>query len=287
MNLTLSVNQPEEIVNLIAHLDQKKEGVCQVYVLQEGVTAIKVTVKMVESFLITLVSDKYYLIAYYSTKPEAGSDHGQVSTLHMMPPSHSHGIDFGAQRTTEVLFFVMDAALPEMIPFRSQTSAFELPIGAESHQLIDRLFHSSDGSEITTKSILYSFLVGLLLGIDTPPTASSIPRQSRNSRDLQKVQLVASLIVKDFSVAIPSIAELALKVNMSKSKLKLVFARVYNKSLYGYYMDMRFEYAKRLLASKEYRVNEVSTMVGYENVTKFVETFRKRFGTTPKRFGQV
>ncbi len=287
MNLTLHVNQPEEIVNLIAHLDQQKEAVCQVFTLQEGVTAIKVSVKMVESFLITLVSNKHYLIAYCSTKPEAGSDYSQAPTLHVMPPSQSHGIGFGAQQTTEALFFVMDGSLPEMAQFKSQTSTFELPFGVESLQLIDCLFRSSDASEMVTKSILYSFLVGLLSGIDTPTTAMGVLHQSKNAPDIQKVQLVASLIVKDFSVAIPSVAELALKVNMSKSKLKLGFVRVYNKSPYGYYMDMRFEYAKQLLTSKEYRVNEVSTMVGYENVTKFVETFRKRFGTTPKRFGQV
>ena len=284
MNLTLNVSKPEDIANLISYLNQDEKSICEIIMMQEGISAIKIATKMPEPFLITLISDQHCIIKYHFPKYEGNFEEPQLPTSHVVPPSQAHDIDYPAHVFTETLFFILDASLPEMAYAKSKVTAFELAFNPQTQQLLDKIFELSGQNQIATKATLYALLNSALTGVNVLIAAPSSTYQSKNSVDIQKVQLVAMLITKDFSVAIPSIDELALQVNMSKSKLKVVFARIYGKSLYSYYMDMRFLRAKELLAAKEYRVNEVSMMVGYENVTKFVETFRKRYGTTPKRF---
>lgn len=284
MNLTLNVSKPEDIANLITYLNQDNKSVCEIITMQEGVSAIKIAAKMPEPFLITLISDQHCIIKYHSPKYEGNFDEPQLPTSHVVPPSQAHDIDYPAHVFTETLFFILDATLPEMTDAKSKITVFELAFTTQTQQLLNQVFQLSVHSQIEIKATLYALLNSALTGVNVLMETPNSAFQSKNALDLQKIQLVARLITKDFSVAIPSIDELALQVNMSKSKLKTVFARIYGKSLYSYYMDMRFNRAKELLAAKEYRVNEVSMMVGYENVTKFVETFRKRYGTTPKRF---
>lgn len=49
---------------------------------------------------------------------------------------------------------------------------------------------------------------------------------------------------------------------------------------------MRLKKAAQLLAEREYRVGEVSYMVGFDNASYFNECFRKQFGMTPGKFMQ-
>lgn len=44
------------------------------------------------------------------------------------------------------------------------------------------------------------------------------------------------------------------------------------------------EYALNLLNKGSYNVNEVAAMVGYSTASHFIEAFKKKYGTTPKKF---
>jgi AraC-like DNA-binding protein len=43
------------------------------------------------------------------------------------------------------------------------------------------------------------------------------------------------------------------------------------------------EYARRLLETNKYNVNEVGSQVGYSSASHFISAFKKKFGTTPKK----
>ena len=44
------------------------------------------------------------------------------------------------------------------------------------------------------------------------------------------------------------------------------------------------EHARRLLESNQHNVNEVGLKVGYSTSSHFIAAFKKKYGTTPKKY---
>jgi AraC-like DNA-binding protein len=42
--------------------------------------------------------------------------------------------------------------------------------------------------------------------------------------------------------------------------------------------------ASNMLSSKNYNVNEVALHLGYSTASHFINAFKKKFGTTPKKY---
>ncbi len=82
----------------------------------------------------------------------------------------------------------------------------------------------------------------------------------------------------------PSLQELSEEINLSLKKLKEGFKQIYGDSVYSFLFDYKMEYARKLLDSGEYNVNEVGLKVGYSTASHFIAAFRKKFGTTPKKY---
>ncbi len=82
----------------------------------------------------------------------------------------------------------------------------------------------------------------------------------------------------------PSLQDLANEIGLSLKKLKEGFKQIYGDSVYSFLFDYKMEYARKLLDSGEYNVNEVGLKVGYSTASHFIASFRKKFGTTPKKY---
>ena len=82
----------------------------------------------------------------------------------------------------------------------------------------------------------------------------------------------------------PSLEELADQVGISLKKLKLGFKQIYGDSVYSFLFDYKMDYARKLLDSGSYNVNEVGLRIGYSTASHFIAAFRKKFGTTPKKY---
>ncbi len=82
----------------------------------------------------------------------------------------------------------------------------------------------------------------------------------------------------------PSLQELSDEIGLSLKKLKEGFKQIYGDSVYSFLFDYKMEYARKLLDSGEYNVNEVGLKVGYSTASHFIASFRKKFGTTPKKY---
>lgn len=98
-------------------------------------------------------------------------------------------------------------------------------------------------------------------------------------------ELIQKYLHSDFSQPIPTEVEIAKEHGISVMKLKLVFKRLYGKTLYQMYMDKRMDKASSLLKSG-YKAVEVARLVGYgvNSSIKFNKMFQKYFGTTPKKY---
>jgi len=82
----------------------------------------------------------------------------------------------------------------------------------------------------------------------------------------------------------PTLQELADEINLPINRLKEGFKQVYGDSVFSFLFDYKMEVARQLLATGSHNVNEVGLKVGYSTSSHFIAAFKKRFGTTPKKF---
>ncbi|GAB7257408.1 AraC family transcriptional regulator [uncultured Polaribacter sp.] len=82
----------------------------------------------------------------------------------------------------------------------------------------------------------------------------------------------------------PSLQELATEIGLNLKKLKEGFKQIYGDTVYSFLFDYKMEHARKLLESNKYNVNEVGTQVGYSTASHFIAAFKKKFGTTPKKY---
>ncbi len=82
----------------------------------------------------------------------------------------------------------------------------------------------------------------------------------------------------------PSLQELADEIALSLKKLKEGFKQIYGDSVYSFLFDYKMEVARKLLESGNHNVNEVGLKVGYSTASHFIAAFKKKYGTTPKKY---
>lgn len=82
----------------------------------------------------------------------------------------------------------------------------------------------------------------------------------------------------------PSLQELSDEIGLSLKKLKEGFKQLYGSTVYQFVLDYKMDYARQLLGSGSHNVNEVALQLGYSNSSHFIEAFKKKFGTTPKKY---
>jgi AraC-like DNA-binding protein len=82
----------------------------------------------------------------------------------------------------------------------------------------------------------------------------------------------------------PGLQELADQVGINLKRLKMGFKQIYGDSVYSFLFDYKMEYARKLLDSGSYNVNEVGLKIGYSTSSHFISAFKKKFGTTPKKY---
>ena len=82
----------------------------------------------------------------------------------------------------------------------------------------------------------------------------------------------------------PTLQQLADEINLPLNRLKEGFKQVYGDSVFSFLFDYKMEVARQLLATGSHNVNEVGLKVGYSTASHFIAAFKKKFGTTPKKF---
>jgi AraC-like DNA-binding protein len=82
----------------------------------------------------------------------------------------------------------------------------------------------------------------------------------------------------------PSLQELADEIGLSLKKLKEGYKQIYGDSVFSFLFDYKMEVARKLLESGDDNVNEVGLKVGYSTASHFIAAFKKKYGTTPKKY---
>ncbi|MCB0381993.1 MAG: helix-turn-helix transcriptional regulator [Psychroserpens sp.] len=82
----------------------------------------------------------------------------------------------------------------------------------------------------------------------------------------------------------PTLQELSEEIGLSLKKLKEGFKQIYGDSVYSFLFDYKMEVARKLLEAGNHNVNEVGLKVGYSTSSHFISAFKKKYGTTPKKY---
>ncbi|MBQ0769044.1 MAG: helix-turn-helix transcriptional regulator [Bizionia sp.] len=84
----------------------------------------------------------------------------------------------------------------------------------------------------------------------------------------------------------PSLQELSDEIGLSLKKLKEGFKQIYGDPVFSFLLDYKMEVARKLLEAGDHNVNEVGLKVGYSTSSHFIAAFKKKYGTTPKKYLQ-
>ena len=98
-----------------------------------------------------------------------------------------------------------------------------------------------------------------------------------------KIHLAKKIILERMTNP-PSLAALSAEIGLNTKKLKEGFKQLYGQSVFAYLLDHKMEEARRMLDSQQYNVNEVGLKLGYSTSSHFIAAFKKKFGTTPKKY---
>uniref|UniRef100_UPI00404A2579 helix-turn-helix transcriptional regulator n=1 Tax=Flavobacterium sp. TaxID=239 RepID=UPI00404A2579 len=177
----------------------------------------------------------------------------------------------------------------EHIPFLS-TSALEKKYYGEENIspsmaiVLNQLFHFNLSP--TIKSLYYKGksyeLLSLYFNRNEDPNAENCPFLL-DEENVLKLKRAKEIIIANMAEP-PGLQELADKVGINLKKLKVGFKQIYGDSVYAFLFDYKMEIARKLLDSGTYNVNEVGLKIGYSTSSHFIAAFRKKYGTTPKKY---
>ena len=186
-------------------------------------------------------------------------------------------------------FHTLFSSDSEMIPFLSKDNLekkyyTEESISPSMAIVLNQIFHYNQNSSIKTlylKGKSYE-LLSLFFNTNEDPNAEHCPFLS-DEENVLKIKKAKEIIIKNM-VEPPSLQELADEVGISLKKLKAGFKEIYGETVFNFLFDYKMEFARKLLETGSYNVNEVGLKIGYSTSSHFIAAFKKKFGTTPKKY---
>jgi AraC-like DNA-binding protein len=150
--------------------------------------------------------------------------------------------------------------------------------------VLSQLFHYNLNPSI--KNLYYKGkgyeLLSLYFNRSEDPNAEQCPFLI-DEENVLKIRKAKEIIINNMAEP-PGLQELADAVGLNLKKLKMGFKQIYGDTVYGFLFDYKMEYARQLLDSGSYNVNEVGLKIGYSTASHFIAAFKKKFATTPKKY---
>ncbi|MGL2962710.1 helix-turn-helix transcriptional regulator [Flavobacterium sp. RSB2_4_14] len=182
--------------------------------------------------------------------------------------------------------FTTDA---EHIPFLSKENKDkkyynESDISPSMAIVLNQMFHYNLNPSI--KNLYYKGkgyeLLSLFFNRNEDPNAEQCPFLI-DEENVLKIKKAKEIIIANMAEP-PSLESLANQVGLTLKKLKMGFKQIYGDTVYGFLFDYKMDYARQLLDSGSYNVNEVGLKIGYSTGSHFIAAFKKKFATTPKKY---
>ncbi|PKP16965.1 MAG: AraC family transcriptional regulator, partial [Bacteroidetes bacterium HGW-Bacteroidetes-23] len=186
-------------------------------------------------------------------------------------------------------FHTLFSTEAEYIPFLSDDNRekkyyAEENISPSMAIVLNQIFHYNLNASI--KNLYYKGkgyeLLSLYFNRNEDPNADHCPFLI-DEENVLKIKKAKEIVIANMAEP-PGLQELADQVGLNLKKLKMGFKQIYGDSVYSFLFDYKMEYARKLLDSGTYNVNEVGVQIGYSTASHFIAAFKKKFGTTPKKY---
>jgi len=125
-------------------------------------------------------------------------------------------------------------------------------------------------------------LLSILFNKSENPNIDLCPFLS-DDKNLKKIKRAKEIIIERMSEP-PTLNNLSNEVDISLKNLKEGLKKVYGNTVFGYLYEHKMNVASQLLTTKNYNVNEVALHLGYSTSSHFINAFKNKFGTTPKKY---
>ena len=188
-------------------------------------------------------------------------------------------------------FHALFSSEAQQIPFlrpenKDQKHYAQEPIPPSIAVLLSQMMSSSITGHMKSlylKAKVYE-LMALYFNPSEDPDSAQCPflADEDNVRKIRK----AKEIVLSRMAEPPGLQELADEIGLSLKKLKEGFKQIYGDTVYGFLFDYKMDVARKMLNSGVHNVNEVGLKIGYSTASHFISAFKKKYGTTPKKYLQ-
>jgi AraC-like DNA-binding protein len=206
---------------------------------------------------LTLKKDSLAVSAFISLKK-----------LHQLLSASTHYIDFLNDENQDKKYYAeeevtasMAVVLSQMLNFHLHPSVEKLYLKAKVYELLGLYFNKTE--EIDVEQC--PFLI--------------------DEDNIRKIKTAKEIAIHQMTNP-PTLQDLADEVGLSLKKLKEGFKEIYGDTVYSYTLNYKLEYARKLLERGNQNVNEVGFSVGYSTASHFIAAFKKKYGTTPKKYLQ-
>lgn len=189
-----------------------------------------------------------------------------IKKLHKLFSSDTENIPFLSEENIDKKYYKENNISPSMAIVLSQLFHYNL------NPSIKNLYYKGKGYE----------LLSLYFNRSEDPNAEQCPFLI-DEENVLKIRKAKEIVITNMAEP-PGLQELADQVGLNLKKLKMGFKQIYGDTVYGFLFDYKMDYARKLLDSGSYNVNEVGLKVGYSTGSHFIAAFKKKFGTTPKKY---
>lgn len=189
-----------------------------------------------------------------------------IQKFHSLFSKDASHIPFLSEENKDLKYYKENDISPSMAIVLSQLFHYNL------NPSIKNLYYKGKGYE----------LLSLYFNRSEDPNAEQCPFLI-DEENVFKIKKAKEIIIENMSEP-PGLEDLSDKVGLSLKKLKMGFKQIYGDTVYGYLFDYKMNYARQLLDSGSYNVNEVGLKIGYSTGSHFIAAFKKKFATTPKKY---
>ena len=189
-----------------------------------------------------------------------------IDKLHRLFSNDYQTLPFLSEKNINNKFYEENPLTPSMLAVLNQLSNDNIGDNVKSLYFKGKIFE----------------LLSILFNKSENPNLDLCPFLS-DDKNLKKIKRAKEIIIERMSEP-PTLNSLSNEVDISLKNLKEGFKKVYGNTVFGYLYEHKMNVASQLLTSKNYNVNEVALHLGYSTSSHFINAFKNKFGTTPKKY---